>query len=75
MPTYTYLCEKCKRTAQESKSIGAMSRPMPRCPDCGWKMGLMSSAGLARGAAGEVVAGEEQARKKADSGCRCGDRD
>jgi predicted nucleic acid-binding Zn ribbon protein len=40
MPTYTYLCERCKRTTQETKSISAMSRPMPRCR-CGQKMGLI----------------------------------
>jgi putative FmdB family regulatory protein len=40
MPTYTYLCEKCRRTTQESKSISAMSRPLPRC-DCGQKMALI----------------------------------
>jgi predicted nucleic acid-binding Zn ribbon protein len=38
-PTYTYLCEKCKRTTQETKSISAMSRPVPRCR-CGRKMAL-----------------------------------
>jgi len=41
MPTFTYLCPKCQRKTQETKSIGAMSRPMPRCPDCGRKMGLI----------------------------------
>ena len=40
MPTYTYLCEKCKRTTQETKSISGMSRPMPRC-QCGKKMALI----------------------------------
>ena len=41
MPTYTYLCEKCRRQEQYQRSISAMSRPYPRCAVCSAKMALI----------------------------------
>jgi putative FmdB family regulatory protein len=41
MPTYTYLCEKCKLTMQLTRAISAMSRPVPRCWACGHKTALI----------------------------------
>jgi predicted nucleic acid-binding Zn ribbon protein len=43
MPTFTYLCQKpsCQRKTQETKSISAMSRPLPKCPACSSKMALI----------------------------------
>jgi len=35
MPTYTYRCEPCGETFEQTRSIGAPASEKPRCPKCG----------------------------------------